>query len=46
MAVNGKPDKLYHPAFADVVEEVPADRVEAWTEAGWRKTKPKASNEQ
>ena len=41
---DSKPTKLYHPAFADVVEEVPAADVEAWTEAGWRKTKPKAAD--
>lgn len=39
---DAKVTKLYHPAFADVVEEVPAGDVDAWVEAGWRKTKPKA----
>lgn len=29
---------VYHPALADVSNEVPAADVEAWTEAGWRKT--------
>lgn len=38
MAEQKKPVKVYHPAFSDVVEEVPADDVTAWTEAGWRKT--------
>lgn len=38
-----KPVKLYHPAFADVIEEVPAADVDRWVDAGWRKTKPKSS---
>lgn len=29
---------VYHPSFADVSEDVPTDQVDAWTEAGWRKT--------
>lgn len=33
-----KTTKVYHPAFADVSEDVPANDVEAWVEAGWRKT--------
>jgi len=41
---DSKPTKLYHPAFADVVEEVPADRVDQWTDAGWRKTPLKAAD--
>ena len=43
---DSKTVKLYHPTLADVVEEVPAGRVDAWVEAGWRKTKPKATAEQ
>lgn len=37
-----KTTTVYHPAFADVSEEVPTGDVDSWTEAGWRKTKPKA----
>lgn len=33
-----KPVAVYHPAFADVSQEVPAADVEKWVEAGWRKT--------
>lgn len=29
---------VHHPAFSDVSQEVSADDVESWTEAGWRKT--------
>lgn len=29
---------VYHPAFANVSQEVPAADAEKWAEAGWRKT--------
>jgi hypothetical protein len=35
---ESKPVTVYHPTFPDVSEEVPASSVEAWAEAGWRKT--------
>jgi len=37
-----KPVTVYHPAFDDVSQEVPAADVETWVEAGWRKTPHKA----
>jgi hypothetical protein len=33
-----KTTTVYHPAFADVSQQVPAADVEKWAEAGWRKT--------
>lgn len=33
-----KTTTVYHPAFADVSQEVPAADAEKWADAGWRKT--------
>lgn len=37
-----KPVTVYHPAFADVSQEVSATDADQWVEAGWRKTPHKA----
>jgi len=37
MAEN-KTVTVYHPAFENVSQEVPAADVESWVDAGWRKT--------
>lgn len=36
--------KLHHPTIPGHTVEVPDDKVEDWTEQGWRKSAPKAKS--